>query len=196
MTLAVFAAGAGLAVNAQAKDLTGWYVNGNAGSAHYDASTDAFGRGTDHGTAFSVNAGWRSQFIGVEAGYVDLGSVKAHDDVGDHAKLSGDGWTLGINGHFNPTKLWYISARGGALLWKLHGNATLTDGIDSYRYRGDRQSLGWYAGVGTGIDINWHWSVGVHFDYYKIKDDKFDGFNTGNYDIGSKVYSLRAEYRF
>jgi opacity protein-like surface antigen len=194
--LAALTAGTCLAASVQAKDLTGWFVNAGAGSAHYHASTDLLGSGSNSGTAFAVNAGWRSQFIGVEAGYVDLGSVKAHDSYGDHAKLSGDGWTLGVNGHFNPTKQWYISARGGAFMWKLHGSASLTDGTDTYRYRGSKQSLGWYAGVGTGFDINWHWSVGAHFDYYKISDKRFAGIDTGNYDIGTRVYSIRAEYRF
>jgi hypothetical protein len=51
----------------------------------------------------SINGGWRSRFIGFEGGYVDLGSVSENDGFGDSAKLSGKGWTLGLNGHFNPT---------------------------------------------------------------------------------------------
>jgi len=170
--------------NVVAKDLTGWFVNGSAGRVNYHATVDGFGSGSEHGTAAIVNAGYRTQFIGFEAGYTDLGSVSAHDDVGDSAKVSGDGWTAGINGHFNPTDRWYISARGGAFVWKLHARATVAD----EGFSGSEQSLGWYAGVGTGFDIDRHWSIGANFDYYEMSKNELD--------IGSRVFTVGAEYRF
>ncbi|QEE25766.1 porin family protein [Rhodanobacter glycinis] len=192
--IALLTAGACMAASAQAKDLTGWFVNGNVGTIDYSASVNADGYSGSGsktgGTAVLVNAGYRSQFIGVEAGYANLGSVK-ESDGNVNSKLSGDGWTLGINGHFNPTRMWYISARGGAFIWKLRAKLTATDirgafGIE--RASGSQQSLGWYGGVGTGVDFNSHWSVGANFDYYKM--------NGHGYDIGNKVYSVSAEYRF
>ena len=181
-----------MAVSAQAKDLTGWFVNGGLGTASYHATVDYDGYhasgNKNGGTAGIVNVGWRSQFIGVEAGYTNLGSVTERAD-GDRAKLSGDGWTLGLNGHFNPTRHWFISARGGAFYWKLRSRLSLDDAVYSAaHYSGSDRSLGWYAGVGTGYDIDWHWSVGAHFDYYKVNGD--------DYDIGSKVFTVSAEYRF
>lgn len=182
------AAAAMLAVSsAQAKDLTGAFVNLGAGAARYHATVDGYDIGHDHDTAFILNAGYRTQFIGFEGGYTNLGGVKGRD--GDlSAKLTGDGWTAGINGHFNPTKRWYISARGGAFVWKVHGKLISTDPADSYTLKASRQSMDWYAGVGTGVDINRNWSVGVHFDYYKIAKDQVD--------IGNRVFTARAEYRF
>lgn len=175
------------ATGVQAKDLTGGFVNLGAGSARYHATLGSNDLGSDNGTAVILNAGYRTQFIGFEAGYTDLGSVKGHDaDL--KGKLSGDGWTAGINGHFNPTEPWYISARGGAFVWKLHATLTSTDPVMPFTEKASRQSVGWYAGVGTGYDINRSWSVGANFDYYKISKDDLE--------IGTRVFTVGAEYRF
>src|SRR5699024_2268266 len=136
----------GLACSAQAKDLTGFFVNGGVGTAHYHATLDSTDVGSESDTSAQITFGWRSRFIGVEAGYVDLGSVErgipdsafrmiGYPQFSDgHVKLSGDGWIVGINGHFNPTKMWYISARSGLFLWKLHLDASLTDGTGTRQH--------------------------------------------------------------
>ena len=190
LTLAVLAGSTLAAAAAQAEQPNGWFVNGNAGSAHYTADVNGLGSGTETDTAFIINAGYRDQrILGFEAGYTNLGSVSMSDGLGDRVKVSGDGWTLGLNGHFNPTQHWYISSRAGGFLWKLHGNAHLVyDDGTSDTFRANEQSLGWYAGVGTGYDIDRHWSVGANFDYYKI--------NERAYDIGTRIFSVSAEYRF
>lgn len=193
------AAALGLAAtSAQAKDLTGWFVNAGAGTAHYSASANGTGLGTESHASYQITGGWRSQFIGVEAGYVDLGNVKAHlssDDLigtgaqSAKAQLSGDGWTLGFNGHFNPTKMWYISARGGLFMWKAHlkASATADDGSTS-RFKQNERSTDWYAGVGTGVDFNRHMSLGVNFDFYKM--------SKSGITVNNKVYTVNFEYRF
>ncbi len=201
-TLALACAFGLAASTVQAKDLTGWFVNGGVGTAHYSAEVEGTGMGTESDTSAQITAGWRSQFIGVEAGYVRLGKVERRapaealigTDVSDlRAKLSGDGWTVGLNGHFNPTDKWYISARGGLFLWKLHGeiHATPLDG-EPLRLRENRQSADWYAGVGTGVDFNRHMSLGINFDFYKI-DKAIEGYST---TIDSKVWTVNFEYRF
>lgn len=190
MTLAVLIAGACLATGAQAKDLTGWFVNGGVGSAHYHAALDNVdGHGSDTGTSFQFNAGWRSQFIGIEGGYVDLGSVSDHDDFGDSGKVSGKGWTLGVNGHFNPTEKWYISARAGLFHWttKLRGTVDEGEGGIATVSLSDNGTNG-YFGLGTGVDFNRNWSLGVNGDFYQI--------NAHGYRVHTKVYSVTAEYRF
>lgn len=186
--LALATAGLAGTAAAQAKDLTGWFVNGGVGTAHYHASVNEYDAGSESDTAFKVNGGYRWQFIGVEAGYVDLGSVDSRDSYGDYSKLSGDGWTLGLNGHFNLTPNWYLSARGGAFMWKLHARQSYVDAGVTTTYRAHLQSTDWYAGVGTGYDFNRNWSLGVAFDYYKIKKEGLD--------IGNRVYTVDVEYRF
>ncbi|HET7268313.1 MAG TPA: outer membrane beta-barrel protein [Oleiagrimonas sp.] len=192
---------AGMACSAQAKDLTGWFVNGGVGTAHYHATVGSTDAGSESDTSAQINFGWRSRFIGVEAGYVDLGSVETDIPgsafslvgypqlTGGHAELSGDGWTLGLNGHFNPTQMWYISARGGLFMWKLHLDASATDMSGTTHHGSEgRQSADWYAGIGTGVDFNRHMSLGVNFDFYKIAKD--------DVEIDNKVYTVNFEYRF
>ncbi len=182
--LALLVAAACVGNSAQAADVTGWFVDGGVGSAHYKATYEGLsGTESDHG--FQINGGWRSHFIGVEGGYADLGSVSENDGVGDSASLSGKGWTLGLNGHFNPTDRWYISARAGFFFWKLDGHLTLADGTSG---AGSENGMNGYAGLGTGFDIDRHWSVGVNFDYYNI--------NKHHVNIDTKMYSVNAEYRF
>ncbi|TAL74264.1 MAG: porin family protein [Rhodanobacter sp.] len=179
------------ATTAQADQTNGWFVNGNVGTAHYKATVSGVpGSGTDSNTAFILTAGYRDQgILGFEAGYTNLGSTTAKDDFGDRAKLKADGWTLGLNGHFNLKDRWYLSARGGLFLWKVKANVTYTDVTGGRTtLRGDEQALDWYAGIGTGYDISRNWSVGANFDYYKISKH--------GYDIGTRVFSVGAEYRF
>lgn len=180
--LALLAAGACVASGAQAKDLTGWFINGGVGSAHYDAHALGLS-GTESDTSFQFTGGWRSRFIGLEGGYVDLGSV-SEQGTGYSAKVSGKGWTVGVNGHFNPTEKWYISARAGLFFWRIHASAT--DGVTTAS-ASDHHTNG-YAGIGTGFDIDQHWSVGVNGDYYQM--------NGQGYDVDTKVYSVNLEYRF
>lgn len=187
LTLAMLAGATLATASVQAKDLTGGFVNLGAGRVSYHPTLDNFDLGSEHGTAVILNAGYRTQFIGFEGGYTDLGSF-SYRDATTHLKLSGDGWTAGINGHFNPTNAWYISARGGAFLWKLHATATSTDPDDMFDEKGSKQSLGWYAGVGTGYDINRSWSIGANFDYYSITEHGLD--------IGNRIFTVNAEYRF
>lgn len=178
---------------ASAKDLTGWYVGGNVGSAHSDADALGYDLGSTNTTAGSLTFGYRTQFIGFDLGYTNLGSYSARDAFGDRAKLSADGITFGISGHFNPTRDWYISTRIGGFQWHVKARATVYEDGDVYNYSDSRDGLGYYMGVGTGYDISPDWSVGVAYDYYRINKHYQD---VGNYEITSGVASVTAEFRF
>ncbi len=189
LTIAL-ATGGLFATAAHADQTNGWFVNGSAGTAHYKATVDGLGSGTDNNTAFILNAGWRDQgILGFEAGYTNLGSSTAKDGYGDRFKVKADGWTVGLNGHFNFNDHWYVSARAGGFVWKLKATLSVNNGsFGSATYRDSMQSLDWYGGVGTGYDFDKHWSVGANFDYYKM--------NKHGYDIGSRIFSISGEYRF
>ncbi|KAA0072024.1 outer membrane beta-barrel protein [Rhodanobacter sp. T12-5] len=189
---AVAAAGICAMPGAQAKDLTGWFVNAGAGRVNYHATVGQYDLGSDHGTAGILNVGYRTQFIGFEAGYTNLGSLKAGEPGVYRDKLSGDGWTAGINGHFNLTPQWYVSARAGLFSWKLHATETVYDNGASQTSKASTQATNGYAGIGTGYDINRHWSVGAAFDYYDISKRS----DIGRLEIGNRVFSVNAEYRF
>lgn len=186
--LALLVSAACVSNGSQAADVTGWFVNGGVGSAHYHASYEDFDLGKASDTAFQVNGGWRSQFIGFEGGYVDLGGISADDGMGDSGRLSGKGWTAGLNGHINPAGKWYISARAGFFMWTVDGRLDIADESGTTRYSGSTHGLNGYAGLGTGVDIDRHWSIGVNFDYYKLNKDHFN--------VDTRIYSVTAEYRF
>ena len=46
-----------------AEQPNGWFVNANAGDAHYKAHVDDLGSATESDTAFMINAGWRDDRI-------------------------------------------------------------------------------------------------------------------------------------
>lgn len=185
--LALLTAAACIGTTAQANDVTGWFINGGAGSAHYKASDEAVS-GKDSDTAFQITGGWRSQFIGVEGGYVDLGGVRYDDGAGDSLRATGKGWTVGLNGHFNPTDKRRISARAGFFAWTVHLRADLTGTGGATRFTDNEHAVNGYAGIGTGVDFNRHWSLGVNFDYYQMK--KYHA------KINTKTYTVNLEYRF
>ena len=60
-------------------------------------------------------------------------------------------------------------------------------------------NIGYYAGVGTGWDINQHWSVGVNYTYYGVNRDpsltngQFAGTRVG---LDTNTLTASAEYRF
>lgn len=176
-----------------AKDLTGWYVGGSVGTAHSDANALSYDLGSTNTTAGSLIFGYRTQFIGFDLGFTDLGTYSASDGVGDRGKLSANGITFGISGHFNPTRNWYISTRVGGFQWHVKGRLTQYDGDYVYHYAGSRDGLGYYLGVGTGYDISRKWSVGVAYDYYRVNKHYQ---SVGNYEISSGVASVKAEFRF
>lgn len=185
--LALLTAAACLGSTVQAENLTGWFINGGAGSAHYTARYAGVS-GTDSDTSFQINGGWRSQFMGLEAGYVDLGGVHYADGLGDSLRADGKGWTVGLNGHFNPTEHWYISARAGLFAWNIHLRADIADAAGTERFTDGEHAVNGYGGVGTGVDFNRNWSLGVNFDYYQMK--KYHA------KINTKTYTVNLEYRF
>jgi OOP family OmpA-OmpF porin/outer membrane immunogenic protein len=187
-----FATAGLLTVPAFAQDASagngGWFVNGNVGRTSIDK-----GPYNDSDTGYAINGGYRwavnpALALGVEAGYNDLGNIHAKNifnsrPVVDGTKSQLHGWTAGVNGHFNMTPNWYLSARGGIYGWKGHGLSN-----DDLPTRQNLNDTSWYAGAGVGYDFSNHMSVGLNYDYYDAK--KHD------VDLSTDMVSISAEYRF
>ncbi|KZC19741.1 MULTISPECIES: porin family protein [Rhodanobacter] len=166
----------------------GWFINGNVGQASlnhgpYDDST----------TGYGINGGYRwalnpSLALGAEVGYNDLGNIHPKNvfnsqPVVDRGKSQLHGWTAGVNGHFNVSPNWYVSARTGIYGWKGHG---LSNDVNPVRKGLDNTS--WYAGAGVGYDFSNNVSVGLNYDYYDAKKDRVN--------LSTDMVSVSAEYRF
>ncbi|MEP6938288.1 MAG: porin family protein [Rudaea sp.] len=166
----------------------GFFVNGNLGRSNldkglYDGSDSGYG--VNIGYRWAINPGVA---LGVEGGYTDLGKFDAKDGGLGLPRASVKGWTAGVNGHFNLTPQWYVSARGGLFRADVKGAfAGLTNGSPTYFYTSDTSDK-FYAGAGFGYDFSNALSVGVNYDYFKT--DK----NDVNFD--PNLVSVSAEYRF
>ncbi|SFK46586.1 porin family protein [Rhodanobacter glycinis] len=166
----------------------GWFVNGNVGRTSINK-----GPYDGHDTGYGINGGYRwavspSVALGAEIGYNDLGNIHAKNifngnRVVDRQKTQLHGWTAGVNGHFNISPNWYVSARTGIYGWKGHG---LSNDDLPTRHRLDDTS--WYAGAGFGYDFTNNFSLGLNYDYYNAK--KHD------VDLSTDMVSVSAEYRF
>jgi OOP family OmpA-OmpF porin/outer membrane immunogenic protein len=193
MLLALAIATAGLAAvpafaQSAKSDNGGWFVNGNVGRTSIDK-----GPYNDSDTGYAINGGYRwavspSIALGVEGGYNDLGNIHAKNifnsrPVVDGTKSQLHGWTAGVNGHFNLTPNWYLSARGGIYGWRGHGLSN-----DALPTRQNLNDTSWYAGGGVGYDFSNNMSVGINYDYFDAKKH--------NVDLSTDMVSVSAEYRF
>jgi OOP family OmpA-OmpF porin/outer membrane immunogenic protein len=169
-------------------DNSGWFVNGNVGRTSIDK-----GPYDGHDTGYGVNAGYRwalnpSVALGAEVGYNDLGNIHAKNifnsqPVIEDGKSQLHGWTAGVNGHFNMTPNWYVSARTGVYGWKGHGLSN-----DENPIRKGLDDTSWYAGAGVGYDFSQNVSLGLNYDYYDAKKHSTD--------LSTDMVSVSAEYRF
>ncbi len=192
LALALSAAGALAATGAMAQTAPmqngGWFLNGNVGRTSIN-----HGAYNDNATGYAVNGGYRwslspSAALGVELGYNDLGNIHAKNIFHSDPVLQDDkselhGWTAGVNGHFNLTPNWYVSARTGIYGWKGHGlsnnESPIRKGLDD---------TSWYAGAGVGYDFSNNVSVGINYDYYDAKKQQVN--------LSTDMVSVSAEYRF
>lgn len=166
---------------ARASDHTGWYTNVGIGGAHYHLKAPGVD-GHDSATGGIFNIGWRKAFVGVEAGYTDLGSL-SYSDQDFHEKASAHGFTAGFDIHANVNEHVYLGGRAGAFLWKLRDSVTSNVLNGTARLSG----TGWYAGLAAGWDIDRHWSVGGNFNFYRM--------NKQGLTVDTKMYTVTAEYR-
>jgi opacity protein-like surface antigen len=173
-------------LTSHAADTSGFFINGNVGQSNVSQ-----GVYDDDDTGFAGNVGYRwavtpSVLLGVEGGYTDLGKFSTKNSFNGlgipDAKLQG--WTLGVNGHFNVTDNWYVSGRTGFFSADIKG-----DSFESGQLvRVDDTANKWYAGAGFGYDFNNNFSVGLNYDYYKADKQ--------NLDLSADMVSVSAEYRF
>ena len=166
----------------------GFFVNGNVGQSNlskgaYDDSDTGYGANVGYRWAFSPNVA-----IGVEGGYTKLGSFdpKSSFDVPGVGRADVKGWNLGLNGHFNLSPNWYVSARGGYFRGDVQGSYFVSPSTAAVYV--DDTSNKYYAGAGFGYDFNTNFSVGLNYDYYKT--------DVGGLKLDPNLVSVSAEYRF
>lgn len=199
-----------------------WFIDANVGRTNGnssggfggDASSFNFFNGhRGRRTGYGLVGGYRWKVgqelgLGVEAGYADLGNFRLRnvfnsDPVNQRSSTNAlRGWLLGVNGRINLAPQWYVGAHGG-YFWANDNNQRYYDTLnqDLGFSDGDRPGRGsWYAGIGTGWDVNEHFSVGVQYDYFHANAGRYRNPATGETITGLKrstgIVSLTGEYRF
>ena len=200
-----------------------WFIGANVGRTN-GSDNGGFGSNTggfnflhgekDRRTGYGLLGGYRWKVgpdlgLGLEAGYADLGNYRVKNvfesgqDVDQKSTRNAlRGWMVGVNGKINLVPQWYISAHGGYFRAndnnQNYNNSVGQDLGFSSGGRADRGS--WYAGLGTGWDVNEHFGVGVSYDYFHADAGKVRNNETGEVSRGLKrstgIVSLAGEYRF
>lgn len=197
-----------------------WFVAGNVGRTD-GGTAGRFGTGDfnvfesrdGRKTGYGLAAGYRWKVapawgVGIEGGYTDLGNLVVKnvfhsDDVNQRQDTNAlRGWLVGGNARVNVNEAWYIGARGGYFRAS-DNNAHYYNSVgqDLGLERGGRDGRGsWYAGLGTGWNVNNNFSVGVHYDYFRAKAGELRDPDTGITFNGPKrstaLLGLTAEYAF
>ncbi len=189
------------------KSHSGWYIDGDLGVSRANANPTY--RKANYAGALTGGYRWAASpdmSFGAELGYVYLGKFAARPDVNQNYLANGGsiggarsnlrGATVGGAMRVNFTPAWYLNLRGGA--FDAHGSALSEDTQFPVR-RSFTNNIGYYAGIGTGWDINQHWSAGVNYTYYGVNRDpsltngQFAGTRVG---LDTNTLTASAEYRF
>lgn len=186
----------------------GYSKHSDIGSGFGDGSGNLFKNEKGRRTGYSVLGGYRwksgqDMGLGLEAGYADLGNYKL-SNLGTSGSVnqrstqnSLHGWMLGGNGRINLMPQWYISAHAGYFHANNNGGA-YNDSLNQDLFH-NGASGGYYAGVGTGWDINEHLGLGVKYDYFHVSAGNIHD-APSNTDFALRrstgIVSLGAEYRF
>lgn len=214
--LAIATTGLALSAGAFAQDTTpesgwnaqsGWYIDGDLGVAQ--ANNNNHYKGSNYTGGLTGGYRWAvgpDLSIGPEIGYVYLGKADAGEGSKQAYYANGGnnnprsnlrGATLGADMRFNVSPIWYIDVRGGAL--DARGSA-LSDSENAPVRRNFSNNLGYYAGVGTGWNINRHWGVGLEYNYYQVSRDRHsqpDGQWRGTgLSLDTNALTAKVEYRF
>lgn len=187
----------------------GYSKNSNFGSGFTNGSGNIFSNKNGRRTGYGALGGYRWKVgqdlgLGVEAGYTDLGNYKLSNIGSDNGAFNQSrrenalrGWLVGVNGRINLLPQWYVSAHGGYFHANNNGGA-YNDSVSQDLFHGGN-SGGYYAGIGTGWDINQHFGVGVKYDYYHVSAGSIhDVASNSNFAVrrSTGIVSVDAEYRF
>lgn len=142
-----------------------FYITGTTGFTDY--KDDVI---TDTAAIAGVRAGYEfNPFLGIELGYIDMGSV----DVGDEAELSNTTKYIALKPNL-PIGFFDVFVRAGVHSY---------DAEVKHRLGGSIENSGTKGMYGVGADLRiQNFSVGVGYSIYKMED-----LDVGNYELNATV---------
>lgn len=190
----------------------GTFIGINGGRTNYDISHADFHDKTD--TAFGAVVGYRWAvdrpfYLGVEAGYVDLGKISSRYDTAvltpdgfgtyhEKDELKGRALLVGANGKWELPHHWTITARLGVAYSHTSydikaSEAVAGDNALLQRFHDSSNDAGIYAGIGFGYDFTKNFGVTLNYDNYSLKAQ---GITDDKRTVNVGVWGAAAEFRF
>jgi OOP family OmpA-OmpF porin len=158
----------------------GFFVGASIGSASLNDDFDGL-KVDDDTTSYRIVGGWRvNQYFALEAGYHDFGDFEQNftvDGVSAKARLSADGFTLGVTGSFPVADRIEIFGRTGMFFWD--GDAEINNVSQA-----TPEDTNPYLGAGISYAINGEFLVTGDWTRYELES------------ANSNVYSVGFQYRF
>ncbi len=158
----------------------GFFLGGSIGSAQLSEDFDGLNIDTD-ATAFRIVGGWRfNDYFAIEGGYHDFGDFEQTIDVGGTpatARLSADGFTLGVGGYLPLGERFSLLGKFGMFFWD--GNAEINNVSQA-----TPEDSNPYFGGGVGYSVGENFLITGDLTRYELED------------ANSNVYSLGFQYRF
>lgn len=135
----------------------------------------------DSSTAFRVSVGWRfNDYFSLEGGYHDFGDfAQSLDDAGEtfKARLSADGFTVGVGGRMPFSERFALTGRAGLFFW--NGTAEVNDVSVASP---DDTNL--YLGAGLSFDVSDRFQLTTDWTRYELEG------------AASAVFSVGLQYEF
>jgi OmpA-OmpF porin, OOP family len=187
----------------------GVFIGVNGGKSHYSLDHNDTNFNDFNDTAFGAVVGYRWVVdrpfsLGVEAGYVNLGQLKAGQGYIEYSyedKVKGQALVLGGNGKWDLPHGFTITARAGYMQARTKLDERYTSNNyfiigatpTTTHYHETSNDGGFYAGAGFGYDFNENIGITMTYDYYSFKASNITG---DSRKIHAGVTGLAAEYRF
>jgi OOP family OmpA-OmpF porin len=159
----------------QAEAGDGFYAGASIGSANLDDDFDGF-EVDDDTTAYRLIGGWWvNRYFALEAGYQNFGDFEQDFSINgelQQAKLSADGYTLGVQGSYPLANRISVYGRAGWFFWD--GEAEVNNVTQA-----SPEDSNPYLGLGLSYDITDSFSVNSDWSRYELESANSDVFSIG-----------------
>ncbi|MEI7430578.1 MAG: outer membrane beta-barrel protein [Betaproteobacteria bacterium] len=183
----------------------GPFVEAAIGASKFNVDNSSGWNMSKNDTSWNILGGYMvNKYVGLEAGYLDLGKVSGSISGNLSGNLYGKplvvngavnasgtakGWLLGVRGVLPINEQFSLNARAGVYLWNSDLNASVSaagtwggsaiaaNGSASKSYTGSDA----YYGIGAKYNVNKQVAIGLGYAKYKLGGDLST--NVDNYDL-------------
>ena len=187
----------------------GVFVRVEGARAGYDVDNTRFD--SKAARAFGFSAGYRWQVstpfsLGIEAGYMNLGTVKDQfdrksllssgrlQDIRARSEFGTRAYLLGANGRWNVANKWSLTGRLGVAHARSRVWSRADAGAVTVSYRDVLVHNTAYVGAGVGYAVRSNIDLGLNMTHYSATGSGFAADHRANANVN--VFGISAEMRF